>query len=124
MSMYGFTGTLKEIVSLPTNKKLKFIPDQECSVVVKSGKDETRFVVFLPVDNNGVLFTNDEGIAFKYSDTVSIEVKPVGAWLPTWKINTRYVFVLETVDDANHEVVVIDAPTSKYFSIESVTEKV
>ena len=124
MSMYRFTGTLKEIVSSPTDKTLKFIPDQECSVVVKSCKNEPKFVLFLPVDINDVLFTDDEGVAFKYSDTVSIEVKFTDAWLPTWKVNTHYVFVLETVDEAGYEVKVLDAPISKWFQVVSISEKV
>ncbi len=119
MSKLRFTGTLKEIeYSSPSSKKLKFIPDQECAVVEKGDKGERKFVVLLPVNTSGM-----EGIAFKYDENVSVEIKPALAWLPAWKVNGHYVFVLETIDEANRDLEIKDAPTSKWFHIVSICEK-
>ena len=97
MSMYRFSGTLKEIVSSASNKTLNFIPDQECSVVVKSGKDETKFVAFLPGDATGILSKRDDGIVFTYDEKVNICVGiSKQEWLPTWKVKGHYMIVIET----------------------------
>ncbi len=96
MSKLRFMGTLKEIeYPLSLSKKLKFIPDQECAVVEKDSKDETKFVVHLPVDDRGGL-SKGEGSMFVYDKEVCIclETSKV-EWLPTWKLNGHYKIVMQ-----------------------------
>ena len=114
MSMYRFTGTLKEIVSSPTNKTLKFIPDQECSVMMKSGKDETKFVVFLPVDEKGSLSDSTMGIVFAYDELVCICLgSSKQEWLPAWKAKGHYKIVVEESKSPSKTRKTTTAPSSE-----------
>lgn len=116
MSKLRFAGTLKEIEVSSSSKVLRFVADQECTVSEdRDGKKET-YAIFLPADNG-------EGIAFKNEGKLKIVVESKAKWLPAWKVNGRYELMLEPGDGKNHEVEVTDAPTSKYFKLESVTEK-
>ena len=96
MSCLKFTGTLKEIKYSSSSKILKFIPDQECAVVVKDGKDETKFVALLPADDKGCFSDTDTGIVFAYDTDVCICLGASnGTWLPTWKVKGFYEMVLK-----------------------------
>lgn len=121
MSKYRFTGVVREIKSFPsgkTNNEVGFVPDREYAVTEKKGKDEILFVVLLPEDGK-------EGIVFKYGDNVHIIDKSKAKESRMWKVNGRYALVLENVEEEKDcDIEMKDAPTSKYFKIESVTEKV
>ena len=115
MSKYRFAGTIKEIKSTTSSKELAFVPDREYAV---SEKDEILFVAFLPDDDKEV------GMVFKYADNVRVVDKDKAKWAPTWKINGHYALVLESVtDEKDCDIEIKDAPTSKYFKLESVAEK-
>lgn len=120
MSMYRFTGTLKEIEHSSSNTILKFTPDREYSVVVKSGKDESKFAVLLPANSNGTISKRFDGIAFVYTDNVCVEIIHMASWFPTWELNMHYEFVLETARKANCEVNVEGIRKSKWFKIISI----
>jgi len=116
MSKYRFAGTIKEIQSIPSGKEFAFAPDREYAITEKVGKDEILFVAFLPEDGQ-------EGIVFKYGDNVHIVDKGKAKWAPTWEIGGHYTLVLEKAKKSNCNIEIKDAPTSKYFKLESVTEK-
>ncbi len=117
MSKLRFMGTLKEIeYSSSSSKRLKFIPDQECAVVEKEGKDETRFVVLLPVDVKERLSEADTGIVFAYGEKVCICLETSKSeWLPIWKVKTHYKIVVELDDKkkTNRTKVKADSETSE-----------
>ena len=116
MSKYRFAGTVKAIRTTSSSKELSFTPDREYAITEKCGKDEILFAAFLPEDGQ-------EGFVVKYEDNVHIVDKDKAKWA-TWKINGHYAFVLEGVtDEKDCDIEIKDAPTSKYFKLESVTEK-
>ena len=124
MSKYRFAGTIKEIKSTTSSKELAFVPDRESVVSEKRGEDEILFVAFLPEDDK------EEGIVFKYADNVRVisKAKTTGRgkveWTPTWKVGGHYKLEFENVTvEKDCDVVFNDALTSKYFKLESVTEK-
>lgn len=120
MSKYRFAGVVREIKSFPSGKtdnEVGFIPDREYAVTEKRSKDEILFVVLLPEDGK-------EGVVFKYGDNVQIIDKSKAKKARTWKVNGHYALVLEKVEEEkNCDIEMKDAPTSKYFKLESVTEK-
>ena len=119
MSKYRFAGVVREIRSFPSGKtdnEVGFVPDREYAVTEKRGKDEILFVVLLPEDGK-------EGIVFKYGDNVHIIDKSKAKKTRTWKVNGHYALELENVEEKNCDIEMKDAPTTKYFRIESVTEK-
>lgn len=143
MSTLRFTGTLKEIeYSLASNKKLRFLPDSECAVIGKEGKDETNFVVLLPVDDKARVSDKDTGIVFTYDKEVCICLEASNVeWLPTWKVNGHYKIVMKpnetkkksgkeagrnskTSEDSNDVVITVEGiGHSKQFQLVFVSEK-
>ena len=56
-------------------------------------------------------------------DNVHIIDKSKAKKTRTWKVNGHYALELENVEEKNCDIEMKDAPTTKYFRIESVTEK-
>lgn len=116
MSKYRFTGTLKECEHSSGNKVLRFVPDQEYAVTENCGDNKVKYVILLP-SNDG------EGIVFKYEDNVEIADIRKSPCVPSWNVGGHYKLVIVPVKKASREVEVLTAPKSKYFKLESVTEK-
>lgn len=116
MSKYRFIGTLKECGHSSSNKVLRFVPDQECAVIENCGDNKVKYVVLLPC-NSG------EGVVFKYMDKLEIVDTGKSAWLSSWKAGGHYELVIVSTKKASREVEVLAAPKTKYFKLESVTEK-
>ena len=118
MSKFRFTGAVKEIKYNAKGKGLGLVPDQECAANKDIGENTIKYAVFLPFD------ATSEGIVFAYEGSVEIAMLKNAKWLPSWKVGGQYAFVLEGVADATKgEIEVKNAPSSKYFRIESVAEK-
>ena len=74
--------------------------------------------VFLPFDGTR------EGFVFEYEDKVEIAIFKQAECLPSWKVGGHYAFVLEGIADGKDaDIEVKNAPTSKFFQIESISEK-
>ena len=116
MGKYRFVGTLKECERSSGNKVLRFVPDQECATAENRDDEKVKYVVLLPQKGG-------EGIVFEYKDKVAFKLKTKSKWLPNWKPDGHYVLVLKLIEEVKYDIEVESAPISKYFEIESVTEK-
>jgi len=116
MSKYRFIGTLKECEHFSGKKVLRFVPDQECAATEDRDDEKVKYVVLLPQRGG-------EGIVFEYKDKVAFRLKTKAKWLPNWKPDGHFVLVLKLAEEAKYDIEVETAPTSKYFELESVTEK-
>ena len=71
MSKYRFAGTIKGI-EMCKDLVFTLIPDSEYSSVFKKGKEETRYALIQPENEDG------SGCVFKYEDTVKMKPSPTG----------------------------------------------
>lgn len=102
MGKFRFEGSVKDIVRQSTGTyTLKFVPNQESVVTVKKGKDDVRFAVLLPSDDNGEVSNDKEGKILKYEEEIRFHFpkKNNSEWLPKWKTKGAYTMIVETLDE-------------------------
>ena len=112
MSLYKISGMVKAIKRTSSSFEIEFVPDCEYAISSKS----TMFVVLIANDDK-------EGIVFKCTPQLCIADKRKVKWISEWKIGVHYLLVIKKVKEKNCDIVLKDVPVSKYFQLESVTER-